>query len=99
MKTHDLSSASKLLNISTATMQALADSGAVPGAKIGQCWVFDEEDLSAYLREAVRKQTEERRAHPLGVPRQRVPTAYSEVKERQGKRRTPPPLPQMPATA
>ena len=42
--------AADFLGIHPVTMQALAASGAVPGAKIGRAWRFLDIDLVEYLR-------------------------------------------------
>lgn len=64
MKTFNVEGAAEFLNVSTDTMKDLAGSGAIPGAKIGKCWVFAEDDLLEYLRAEIRRQTAERRGHP-----------------------------------
>jgi len=61
MKTFGVDGAAALLNISPDTMKDLAQRGIVPGAKIGKCWLFTDEDLEAYVREEVKLQTAARR--------------------------------------
>ena len=50
MSTLTLREAAALLKIHPATLQDKARSGAIPGAKIGKCWVFVEIDLIEYVR-------------------------------------------------
>ncbi|MER2540014.1 MAG: helix-turn-helix domain-containing protein [Azonexus sp.] len=87
MKTLNLETAADFLNISADTMRDLAADGTVPGAKIGKCWVFTDEDLDAYVRDEVRRQTAERRGGKLSAP---IPTAFTRSVRR--KAMTPPPL-------
>lgn len=48
--TTDISGAAEILKISSTTAYALAAAGTLPGARIGQQWVFLIEDLTAWLR-------------------------------------------------
>jgi excisionase family DNA binding protein len=98
--TMNLDQAADYLKISTDTMRDLADSGTIPGAKVGKQWVFRTPDLDAYLVAEVALQTEERRkASQLGQ-RKRVPTAATVVRDAQGgRRRVPPALPGLPVGA
>ncbi|WP_434629505.1 helix-turn-helix domain-containing protein [Chromobacterium sp. CV08] len=54
--------AAKALNIGTETARQLADAGVLPGCKIGVAWVFMRDDVLAYLRDEIRRQTNERLA-------------------------------------
>lgn len=91
MKTLNLETAASFLFVSEYTLQELAASGTVPGAKIGKCWVFTDEDLEAYVRDEVRRQTAERRGGKLSVPSPVLtPTAFTRSVRR--KTMTPPPL-------
>src|SRR5688572_26791053 len=56
MRTLSLQEAAALLKIHPVTLQSKARSGAIPGAKIGKCWVFVEIDLLDYLRSQYRRQ-------------------------------------------
>ena len=67
MKTLNLETAAAFQFVSEYTLQELAASGTVPGAKIGKCRVFADEDLEAYVRDEVRRQTAERRGGKLAV--------------------------------
>lgn len=60
--TMTLDEAATALNIGTETARQLADAGVLPGCKIGQGWVFLRDDVLAYLRDEIRRQTNERRA-------------------------------------
>lgn len=61
LKTFDLTVAGAILCISPYSLRKMADAGIVPAAKIGKRWVFLEEDLAAYLRDEIKKQTAKRR--------------------------------------
>lgn len=61
MKTLGIEAAAAFLLISADTLKDLAADGSVPGAKIGREWLFIDEDLEKYARDAVRRQTAERR--------------------------------------
>lgn len=67
MKTLKLEDAAAFLMISADTMKDLAADGSVPGAKIGKAWIFTDEDLEQYVRDAVRRQTAERRGTKVRV--------------------------------
>lgn len=78
MKTLNLETAAAFLFVSEYTLQDLAASGAVSGAKIGKCWVFTDEDLDAYVRDEVGRQTAERRGGKLSAPSPvQIPTAFT----------------------
>lgn len=61
MKTFGLEEAAEFLRISKDSMRKMADSGKVPGAKVGpesgRVWIFTDESLEDYLREEIRRQT------------------------------------------
>ncbi len=61
MKTYDITEAAEFLKVDRSTVLDLASSGDLPGAKVGRAWVFLESDLVDYLRDKVRRQTNERR--------------------------------------
>jgi excisionase family DNA binding protein len=61
MQTFDVAEAAAFLKVSRETLLGLADSGDIPGAKVGRSWVFADEDLYEYLRAQVRDQTAQRR--------------------------------------
>ena len=76
MKTFDLEEAAAFLRVSKDSMRDMADSGKVPGAKIGPTkgyrWVFTDDSLEAYLREEVERQTQERRRQHQPAPSRSV---------------------------
>lgn len=91
MKTFGVDGAAAFLNISADTMKDLAQNGIVPGAKIGKCWLFTDEDLEAYVREEILRQTAERRGvQAVAGQSPSVPTAFTRTVRRQP--RKPPPL-------
>ena len=59
--TYDINEAADFLKVDRSTALDLAGSGELPGAKIGRAWVFLESDLTDYLRDKVRRQTNERK--------------------------------------
>lgn len=94
MNTLDLDEAAEYLKISSDTMRDLADSGEIPGAKVGKQWVFSEDDLAAYLRVVIKNQTAARRNAAESGKRQYVKTQATRVRE--NARRLPPELPELP---
>lgn len=65
MKTFGLEEAAEFLRISKDSMRKMAESGKVPGAKVGpesgHAWIFTDESLEDYLREEIRRQTAAKR--------------------------------------
>jgi excisionase family DNA binding protein len=61
MNTYDIAEAADFLKVDRTTVLELAGLGELPGAKVGRAWVFLESDLVDYLRDRVRRQTNERR--------------------------------------
>lgn len=97
MKTHSLDSAAEFMHISKDALMDLANMGAIPAAKLaGRPWVFIEDDLVSYLKEQVRKQTEERRSAYLSGTVARIPTAVTGEKKR---RSVKPVLPELSSAA
>lgn len=96
MRTFNLDEAAAFLKISPDTMQLLARSGSVPGAKIGKCWIFFDEALESYLRNEVTAQTVERRRRQgltvddSALTSPTVPTAFARSMRRRPME--PPPL-------
>lgn len=95
VKTYDVSEAADFLKVDRSTALELANSGLLPGAKVGRAWVFMEEELVNYLRDVTRKQTTERRARVdasemLRIPRRLHVSATA-------RRRPPPTLPELPS--
>lgn len=60
MITYNFTEACNKLNAGASTLSGLATKGIIPGAKIGQEWVFDEVDLKSFLRAEIERQTLER---------------------------------------
>ena len=46
----NLSEAANFLKMNAESLRQLAKHGKVPGAKIGKCWVFIEQDLADFIR-------------------------------------------------
>ena len=94
MKTYDINEAADFLKIDRSTALELASVGTLPGAKVGRAWVFMEDELVAYLRDATRKQTQTRRANAEASrvleQAQREPRP-----RRRGRRRALPNLPEL----
>ncbi|OHX20411.1 helix-turn-helix domain-containing protein [Chromobacterium sphagni] len=59
-ETLNLDEAAELMNIGTETARELADKGVLPGCKVGVAWVFLRDDVLGYLRDEVRRQTNQR---------------------------------------
>lgn len=81
-ETYTFDEAAIYLNTSHTTLGELLVSGKIKAAKIGQCWVIRGEDLDAYLRAEVERQTLERLEFIKRGEKPRVAT---------GSRRTPKP--------
>ncbi|MGC0154007.1 helix-turn-helix domain-containing protein [Chromobacterium vaccinii] len=60
--TMNIDEAAKMLNIGSETARQLAEAGVLPGCKIGVPWVFLRDDVLTYLRDEIRRQTNERLA-------------------------------------
>jgi excisionase family DNA binding protein len=91
VKTLNLETAAAFLFVSEYTLKEMAASGTVPGAKIGKRWVFTDEDLEAYVRDEVRRQSAERQGGNLSAPSPaQIPTAFTRSVRR--KAMAPPPL-------
>lgn len=50
MKTLNLEEAAQFLKMHPEEVRRRAKAGIIPGAKVGKCWVFVEDDLVTYLR-------------------------------------------------
>ena len=96
MKTYNIEGAAEFLHVSTDTMKDLAGNGAVPGAKIGKAWVFNEEDLIDFVREEIKRQTAERRGIPPEEKIKRVMTANQAATRGRRPHKTPPALTPIP---
>lgn len=81
MKTHNLEESAAFLHVSPFSMLELFQSGEVAGAKIGKQWVTSDEALEQYVRDVIKRQTDERRGSPM-KPRQFVTTEVSKSTRR-----------------
>ena len=50
MRTLDLQEAAKFLHVHPEELRQRARVGKIPGAKVGRCWIFVEDDLVAHVR-------------------------------------------------
>jgi excisionase family DNA binding protein len=57
MRTLNITEAADMLKIHENTVMELVGSGAIPGAKIGRAWVFIDDDLLAYVRKEIARQS------------------------------------------
>ena len=62
MKMLNRTEAAKLLRCNPDRLGELAARGEIPGTKVGKSWIFIEDELYAYLREKVARETQKRRA-------------------------------------
>lgn len=90
--TLNVAQAAALLFADTETVLLLARQGQLPGAKIGKPWVFLRQDVLDFLRERIRKETEERRQLLQSTPQ---PVAQLMPVPRNGRRKPPPALPDL----
>lgn len=60
-ESYDIKQAAAFLKICEQTMQELAASGEVPGAKVGKAWVFLQDDLVDWLRGTIKTQQAQRK--------------------------------------
>ena len=96
MNTYDIAEAADFLKVDRTTVLELAGLGELPGAKVGRAWVFLESDLVEYLRDRVRRQTNERReAAALRSTRRPVTDNHTCTGRRIQSRRTLPQLPEV----
>ena len=75
MKTYTFLEAVDLMKTSETTLSELLITGAVAGAKIGQHWCIMEEDIHAFMRKEVERQTKERIDAAMNGERPKVKTA------------------------
>jgi excisionase family DNA binding protein len=62
-ETLDVAEVAALLRAEAETIMQLARKGELPGTRIGKSWVFLREDVIAFLKEQIARDTEERRRH------------------------------------
>lgn len=82
MNTLGVEECAALLRVDKSTILQLAQSGEIPGAKIGKAWVFIVEDVMNYLRMKVEQQVAERRAAAEDGTLYRVNSVLKEHKKR-----------------
>ncbi len=63
METLDILEAAQFLKVGQSTLLKLAESGEVPGGKIGRNWVFIKDDLTGWMRDQFAEQQRERIAN------------------------------------
>lgn len=88
-QTFDVELASKFLFTSEATILQLAESGDLPGAKIGKSWVFDSKLVHEYLLSQINLQTMERKfkfESKYSLNSNRTNTALGVVKQKQNRK-------------
>lgn len=61
LETLDVAETAALLRAESETIMQLARKGELPGTRIGKSWVFLREDVIAFLKEQISKDTEARR--------------------------------------
>lgn len=93
-ETLDAAEAAALLRAEPETIMQLARQGALPGTRIGKSWVFLREDVLAFLKEQIAKDTAERR----GRQAERPHTAIVVPAPRKSRRTVLPALPDLPAS-
>jgi excisionase family DNA binding protein len=59
----DADETAALLRVEAGTIMQLARKGELPGTRIGKSWVFLREDVMAFLKEQIVRDTESRRRH------------------------------------
>ena len=94
MQTLTLEEAAAFLKIHPVTLSEKANSGEIPGARIGKRWVFIEVDLAEHIRAQYKRQAMQgdqlefkpchfsnAKIHPIGGSKSRPPTddAYSKA--------------------
>ena len=84
--------AAALLRAEAATVMQYARRGELPGTRIGKAWVFMRADVIAFLRSQIAADTDARRRHAS-----RAILAVAVPPLRDGRRRLPPVLPDLPA--
>jgi excisionase family DNA binding protein len=95
MKTYDIDETADFLKVDRETARDLATAGELPGAKVGRAWVFLETDLVEFLKDRVRRQTNQRRAEEAA--RQELERSLSAAQGRSTSRKRPlPKLPELP---
>ena len=82
--------AAALLHAESETVMQYARSGELPGTRIGKSWVFMRDDVIAFLRKQISKDT------AMRLQIKTTPLAVSSKPAQKPRRRTPPVLPSLP---
>ena len=93
-ETLDIAEAAALLRAEAETIMQLARKGVLPGTRIGKSWVFLREDVIAFLKEQISKDTEERRRRHASLS----PCAIVVATPRKSRRTALPVLPDLPTS-
>lgn len=91
-ETLDLAQAAAMLFAEPETVSKLARCGELPGTQVGKGWVFMRDDVLAFLRIRIARDTEQRRRKSEAVGTALAIAAPA----RPSRRRKPPELPQLP---
>ena len=83
--TYDADEAADMLKVHRSTVLELAESGKLPGTKVGRAWVFLVDDLVRWLREQIEADRRRRQGSDPEAPR----------RTGGGRRREPPELPDL----
>lgn len=89
----DAAETAALLHAEAETIMQLARSGTLPGTRIGKAWIFLREDVMAFLREQIARDTAERRRLQAALAPCAVMLAPP---SRRSRRTVVPPLPDLP---
>lgn len=91
----DAAETAALLHAEAETILQLARNGSLPGTRIGKAWIFLREDVMAFLKEQIARDTAERRRLQATLS---PCAAMVAPPSRNSRRTTLPPLPTLPAT-
>lgn len=78
--TYDIATVAKIFNTSDSTILQLAESGDLPAAKIGKCWVFEKNLTYEYLIMQINLQTSSRREKYLFNTKEKINTTLTTVR-------------------
>lgn len=87
--TLDTTEVAALLRAESETVLQLARSGELPGARIGKSWVFLREDVMAFLKDRISRDTADRRHQHASI----APFAVAFPARKASRRTVLPPLP------
>lgn len=77
LKVLQIADVAALLAAEPAAIEGLAQKGHLPGARIGNAWIFLEKDVFRYLRDAISHQTSARRRS--AEEKALIPTVKAEI--------------------